>query len=80
MIKPDLFYALDASPANDASGNKTEFGQLGKGALLRIFDRTMVTHKGMREFVLDTAQSPSYPVSIFHFTRWNRCRSCSSIK
>ena len=22
MIKPDLFYALDASPANDASGNK----------------------------------------------------------
>lgn len=56
MIKPDLFYALDASPANDASGNKTEFGQLGKGALLRIFDRTMVTHRGMREFVLDTAE------------------------
>lgn len=57
MIKPDLFYALDASPANDASGNKNEFGQLGKGALLRIFDRTMVTHKGMREFVLDTAET-----------------------
>ncbi|MCQ6274426.1 M42 family metallopeptidase [Bacillus sp. V3B] len=56
MIKPDLFYALDASPANDASGNKTEFGQLGKGTLLRIFDRTMVTHRGMREFVLDTAE------------------------
>ena len=56
MIKPDLFFALDASPANDASGNKTEFGQLGKGALLRIFDRTMVTHRGMREFVLDTAE------------------------
>jgi len=56
MIKPDLFYALDASPANDASGDKTEFGQLGNGALLRIFDRTMVTHRGMREFVLDTAE------------------------
>ena len=57
MIKPDLFYALDASPANDASGNKNEFGQLGKGTLLRIFDRTMVTHKGMREFILDTAET-----------------------
>lgn len=57
LIKPDLFYALDASPANDASGNKQEFGQLGEGALLRIFDRTMVTHKGMREFVLDTAET-----------------------
>jgi putative aminopeptidase FrvX len=65
MIKPDLFYALDASPANDASGNKHEFGQLGKGALLRIFDRTMVTHKGMREFVLDTAQSHHIPYQYF---------------
>ena len=63
MIKPDLFYALDASPANDASGNKTEFGQLGKGALLRIFDRTMVTHSGMREFVLDTAQNHHIPIN-----------------
>ncbi|MDF4730417.1 peptidase M28, partial [Vibrio parahaemolyticus] len=54
MIQPDIFYALDASPANDASGDKTQFGQLGKGALLRIYDRTMVTHRGMREFILDT--------------------------
>jgi len=34
MIKPDIFYALDASPANDMSGAKNEFGQLGKGVLL----------------------------------------------
>ena len=57
LIQPDIFYALDASPANDMSGSKDEFGQLGKGALLRIFDRTMITHPGMREFVLDTAES-----------------------
>lgn len=44
MIQPDIFYALDASPANDASGDKTQFGQLGKGALLRIYDRTMVNN------------------------------------
>src|SRR5690625_2919293 len=56
MIKPDIFYALDASPANDMSGNKEEFGQLGKGALLRIFDRTMITHRGIRELILDTAE------------------------
>lgn len=57
MIKPDIFYALDASPANDMSGDKEQFGQLGKGALLRIYDRTMITHRGIREFVLDTAES-----------------------
>lgn len=65
LIKPDIFFALDASPANDMSGDKSAFGQLGKGALLRILDRTMVTHKGMREFVLDTAESNSIPYQYF---------------
>jgi putative aminopeptidase FrvX len=65
MIKPDLFFALDASPANDMSGDKQEFGQLGKGPLLRIFDRSMVTHRGMREFVLDTAETNQIPYQYF---------------
>ncbi|QLI77285.1 M42 family metallopeptidase [Bacillus pumilus] len=65
MIQPDLFFALDASPANDVTGDKTQFGQLGKGALLRIFDRTMITHRGMRDFVLDTAESNNIPYQYF---------------
>jgi putative aminopeptidase FrvX len=65
MIKPDIFYALDASPANDASGDKNAFGQLGKGALLRIFDRSMITHRGIREFILDTAESNDIPYQYF---------------
>lgn len=65
MIKPDLFFALDASPANDMSGDKNAFGQLGKGTLLRILDRTMVTHRGIREFILDTAESNDIPYQYF---------------
>lgn len=65
MIQPDIFYALDASPANDMSGDTKEFGQLGKGALLRIFDRTMITHKGIKEFILDTAESNNIPYQYF---------------
>lgn len=65
MIKPDLFFALDASPANDATGDKTQFGQLGKGPLLRIFDPTMVMHRGMREFILDTAETNNIPYQFF---------------
>lgn len=65
MIQPDLFFALDASPANDANGDKNEFDQLGKGALLRILDRTMVTHRGMREFILDTAETHHIPYQYF---------------
>lgn len=65
LIDPDIFFALDASPANDADGNKNEFGQLGKGTLLRILDKSMVTHRGMREFVLDTAESNNIPYQYF---------------
>lgn len=65
LIKPDIFFALDASPANDITGDKKQFGQLGKGTLLRIFDRTMVTHRGLREFILDTAESNNIPYQYF---------------
>src|SRR5690625_3976783 len=65
MIQPDVFYALDASPANDMSGDKNEFCQLGKGALLRIFDRKMITHRGIREFILYTVDSNDIPYQYF---------------
>lgn len=65
MINPDVFYALDASPANDMTGDEKEFGHLGKGALLRIYDRSMITHRGMRDFVLDTAESNNIPYQYF---------------
>lgn len=65
LIQPDIFYALDASPANDMTGSIKEFGRLGEGALLRIFDRTMITHKGLREFILDTAETNNIPYQYF---------------
>lgn len=65
LVKPDLFFALDASPANDTSGNKQAFGQLGKGALLRIYDRTMITHRGLVEYIQDTAETHRIPYQYF---------------
>lgn len=65
LIKPDIFLALDASPANDITGDKTEFGQLGKGVLLRIHDRSYITHRGMREFMLDMAETHHIPYQYF---------------
>lgn len=65
MINPDIFFALEASPANDMSGDKQAFGHIGQGALIRLYDRTMVTHRGMREFVLDTAETIGVPYQFF---------------
>ena len=65
MIRPDIFFALEASPANDMTGDKQEFGRLGKGALIRIYDRTMVSHQGMLEYVLYTAETHRIPYQYF---------------
>lgn len=65
LIRPDIALVLDASPANDASGNRSAFGQLGKGALLRILDRSMVTHRLVVEWVRDTAETHRIPYQYF---------------
>lgn len=57
LIAPDIFFALDASAAADMTGDRQAFGQLGGGALLRILDPTMITHRGLVEYVQDTADT-----------------------
>ena len=61
LIQPDIFYGLDCSAANDMTGDSNSFGHLGKGALLRIFDPTMITHRGLIEFVQDIADTYKIP-------------------
>lgn len=65
LIQPDLFFAVDASPANDTPGISEGFGKLGNGALVRIFDRGMITHRGLRDFILDTAESEKIPYQFY---------------
>lgn len=65
MIQPDIFFGLDCSAANDMTGDRNAFGHLGKGALLRIYDPTMFTHRGMVEYIQDTASTNRIPVQYF---------------
>ncbi|BAU27345.1 putative aminopeptidase FrvX [Aneurinibacillus soli] len=65
MIKPDLFLALDASPAGDIPGVTDGMGKLGDGLLMRIMDRTMVTLPGLRDFMIDTAEELGIPYQFF---------------
>lgn len=63
--QPDAFIAVDCSPADDTDGNKDKFGQLGGGFLLRVQDPGHITHRGMREFLLDTAETHKIPYQYF---------------
>ncbi len=65
LIQPDIFFGLDCSAANDMTGDRNAFGHIGKGALLRIYDPTMFTHRGMVEYIQDTASTNKIPVQYY---------------
>ncbi|WP_126425592.1 M42 family metallopeptidase [Brevibacillus marinus] len=56
LVDPDIFIALDASPAGDIPGVRDGFGKLGDGLLMRIYDRVMITHPGLRDFLIDICE------------------------
>lgn len=56
MINPDLAIVLDCSPANDLSGNKSDFGQLGEGVLVRVVDRNFIAHRGFIEYFTEMCE------------------------
>ncbi len=64
-IRPDVFFAVDAGPAGDIPGVKDGFGELGGGVLIRIMDGSMILLPGMRDFLLDTAESEGIPYQIY---------------
>ncbi|CAM2830428.1 glutamyl aminopeptidase [Dellaglioa algida] len=65
MLKPDLFFAVDCSAANDLETTKGTFGHLGEGTLIRIYDPRLVTLPRLKEFLLDTASDNNIPYQYF---------------
>ena len=50
---PELFFAVDCSPAGDISGNQ---GAIGEGTLVRFYDPGHIMLKNMRDFLLTIAE------------------------
>lgn len=51
---PDIFLAVDCSPAGDVYGDQ---GKIGDGTLIRFYDPGHVLLKDMKDFLLDTAET-----------------------
>lgn len=47
LIHPDMGMILDCSNANDYAGKENEVGQLGKGVLVRYYDKGMMPNRGL---------------------------------
>ncbi|MBH8599379.1 M42 family metallopeptidase [Thermoactinomyces sp. CICC 10523] len=65
LIDPDIFFAVDSGPAGDIPGVNDGLGKIGKGVVIRLYDRSMITLPGMRDFLLDTAESENIPYQFF---------------
>ncbi len=59
MADPDVAIVLEGSPADDVPGSDKEGGQggLGKGVQVRYCDPSAISHRGLVDLVLETAES-----------------------
>ncbi|MDZ4197353.1 MAG: hypothetical protein U1C51_08950, partial [Candidatus Izemoplasmatales bacterium] len=56
LIKPDLFIAVDCSPCADTFEDSDVGGKLGGGFMIRFYDPKAIMHRGMLQFVEETAK------------------------
>ncbi|WP_078391886.1 M42 family metallopeptidase [Shouchella patagoniensis] len=59
-IKPDIGFGVDVGIGADTPGTKGE-GTLGAGPQIILYDASMIAHKDLRDFVVQTAESNEIP-------------------
>lgn len=62
-IQPDIGFAVDVGIAGDTPGitPKESNSKMGAGPQIVVYDASMVSHRGLREFVLDVAEENNIP-------------------
>ncbi|OCA91339.1 peptidase M28 [Bacillus sp. FJAT-27225] len=62
-IDPDIGFGVDVGIAGDTPGvtEKEALGKMGKGPQIILYDASMVSHKGLRDFITDTADELNIP-------------------
>lgn len=63
MIQPDIGFGVDVGIAGDTPGisEKEAASKMGKGPQIILYDASMVSHKGLRDFVTNTADDHGIP-------------------
>ncbi|RKL66976.1 peptidase M28 [Salipaludibacillus neizhouensis] len=62
-IQPDIGFGVDVGIAGDTPGvtEKDALAKMGEGPQIIMYDASMVGHKGLRDFVTDTADEKKIP-------------------
>ncbi|WP_208592293.1 M42 family metallopeptidase [Gracilibacillus suaedae] len=67
-IEPDIGFAVDVGIAGDTPGvsDKDADSKIGDGPQIILYDASMVSHKGLRDFVVETADQQQIPYQYGH--------------
>jgi len=65
-IQPDIGFAVDVGIAGDTPGvsEKEALSKIGKGPQIVMYDASMVSHKGLRDFVTNVADEKNIPYQL----------------
>ncbi|MET3506048.1 M42 family metallopeptidase [Halalkalibacter oceani] len=63
LIQPDIGFGIDVGIAGDTPGvtEKEALAKMGEGPQIVLYDASMISHKGLREFVTATADEHDIP-------------------
>ncbi len=63
LIQPDIAFGVDVGIAGDTPGvsEKEAASKMGEGPQIILYDASMVSHKGLRDFVTDVADEMNIP-------------------
>lgn len=63
LINPDIAFGVDVGIAGDTPGisDKDADSKLGEGPQIILYDASMISHKGLRDFVVETAEENNIP-------------------
>ncbi|MFC4737509.1 M42 family metallopeptidase [Bacillus daqingensis] len=63
QIQPDIGFGVDVGIAGDTPGvsDKDALAKMGEGPQIIVYDASMISHKGLRDFVTDTADAADIP-------------------
>ncbi|WP_430487444.1 M42 family metallopeptidase [Priestia flexa] len=63
LIQPDIAFGVDVGIAGDTPGvsEKEAASKMGEGPQIILYDASMVSHKGLRDFVTDVADEINIP-------------------
>ncbi|MYL50315.1 M20/M25/M40 family metallo-hydrolase [Halobacillus litoralis] len=63
VINPDIAFGVDVGIAGDTPGvsDKDASSKMGEGPQIILYDASMISHKGLRDFVTDTADAKEIP-------------------